>query len=122
MAQKRIGGIIFLKVGSTQLDAKGEFTYNLGRAKKTQVIGSDGVHGWKVEPQVPMIEGKITDNKSLNMALVRDLEDVTVTLQLANGKTIQLNEAVEASDGNVTTAEGEAVIKFEGTSAEEITA
>lgn len=57
----RVGGIIFIKANGTQYRAKGNFTYNLGRLKKEKVVGSDGVHGTKVVPQVPFIEGAITD-------------------------------------------------------------
>ena len=121
MATKRIGGLIFFKVGDTQYDAKGDFSYSLGIPMKKQVVGSDGVHGYTVTPQIPFIEGKVTDNgAALFVQKLRSLEDVTVTLLLSSKKTIQLNGAVEASDGTVTTGEGECVVRFEGSSAEEV--
>ena len=62
MANNRVGGIIELKVNSSLLSAKGNFTYNIGRNKKEAVLGADNVHGYKEMPQVPFIEGEITDN------------------------------------------------------------
>lgn len=120
MADKRIGGIIELKVSGNQYQAKGNFTYNLGIPKKEMVVGSDAVHGYKELPQVPYIEGAITDSPDILISELRSLRDVTVILRLANGKVISLEESVEASDGDVTTEEGEAQVRFEGTRATEI--
>jgi hypothetical protein len=120
MANKRIGGLISFKVDGEIFNAKGSFTYNLGKPKKEMVVGSDSVHGYKELPQVAMIEGAITDTQDLDMEAFRDLRDVTVTLELANGKVIVIEEAVEASDGAVTTEEGEAEFKFEGTRGREV--
>lgn len=122
MADRRIGGLIELKVDGNQYQAKGSFTYNLGEAKKEMVVGHDAVHGYKELPQVPFIGGMITDSREISVADIRKLRDVTVTLRLNNGKTIALQQAVEASDGDVTTEEGEAQIRFEGTAATEIPA
>lgn len=115
----RRGGIIFVKVNGMQYDAKGEFTYDLGVSKKEAVVGQEGVHGFKETPKVAFIEGTITDSSTLDMKALRGTVDATVTLQLANGKTVLLREAWEASDGNVKTGEGEANFRFEGKSADE---
>lgn len=120
MANRRIGGTIFVKVDGQQLQAKGSWTYNLGEAKKEMIVGADSVHGFKEMPQVPFIEGQITDSDQVDMAALRRTRDATVVLSLANGKVISLEEAVESSDGNVTTEEGEAEVRFEGFRATEI--
>lgn len=122
MANKRIGGIIFFKVDGAQFSAKGEFSYNLGVPKKTMVAGSDSIHGFKEEPQVPYIEGAVTDNDELDLAALQSVRDATVTLQLANGKVVVLEFAVYASDGVVTTSEGQIEARFEGLRASEIAA
>ena len=100
--------------------AKGEFTYNLGRPKREAVIGVDVVHGYKEEPQVSMIEGSITDSSDLDLKALVDTTDATITLELANEKVISLRQAWFAADGNVSTSEGEIEVRFEGLSAEEI--
>jgi hypothetical protein len=73
-------------------------------------------------PQAPFIEGKITDRGTLDLQKLVSIEDATVTLELANGKSILLREAWFAGEGNVSTEEGEIDVRFVGRSAEELTA
>lgn len=112
-------GKLFFKVNGTRQRAKGSFTYNLGRDKKTRILGVDGVHGSKVEPVVPFIEGKITDGDDIDLALLIETEG-TITLELQNGKTIFLHDAVYAADADVDSDEGEIPVRFEGSRAEEV--
>jgi len=122
MANRRVGGIILLKRDSDLLQAKGEFTYNIGAPKREAVVGADAIHGFKEEPQVAMIEGAITDSDELDLKDLLTFRDGTITLELANGKVIVLREAFYAADGNVTTSEGEIEVRFEGVEAEEVSA
>ena len=122
MANRRVGGIIFVKVDGQLFNAKGAFDYNLGVLKREAVAGQDAIHGFKEVPQVPMIEGTITDDSDLNLQSLLETRDATVTIELANGKVIVLQEAWYAADGNVNTEEGEVEVRFEGISAEEIKA
>ena len=117
---KRVGGIIFIKADGTQYRAKGNWTYNLGHLKKEGVVGADGMHGFKAMPQVPFIEGTITDDSEISLETILDLEDATITLELANGKVISLSQAWFAGEGNVTTEEGEIEARFEGMECDEI--
>lgn len=116
MADQRRAGIIQLQTNGEIQDAKGSFTYNLGHPKREAIMGADGVHGYKETPQVAFIEGAITDRGTLDLKGLVTLSDATVTLGLANGKTIVLGEAFFAGDGNVSTEEGEIEVRFEGTS------
>lgn len=113
-------GRIFLKIDGTQQDAKGNFTYNLGGDKREAILGPDKVHGFKSLPQVPFIEGEITDRGDLDLAALQAIEDTTVTLELTNGKAVVLRNAWYAADGNVQTEEANVQIRFEGISAEEL--
>ena len=115
-----VGGTITLTVAGVRARAKGAFTYNLGRDMKQAVVGADEVHGYSSKPQVPFIEGEITDGPELNLAEFQDATDVTAVLALANGKTIVLREAWYASEGTVGTEEGNVAARWEGRSAEEI--
>lgn len=114
-------GKLFLKVNGTQYRAKGEFTYNLGVDKKSAIPGQDGVHGYKTETVVPFIEGTITDGDDVDAKAIAQFKDETVTLELANGKTISLRSAWYAGDMDIKTGEGEIPVRFEGLDAEEIT-
>lgn len=120
MSQRR-AGFIFFKVDGAQFDAKGNFTYNLGVPKKEGMIGADGIHGFKETPQLPFIEGEITDRSDLDLKQLFSLEGSTVTLELANGKVVVLRDAWFAGEGNAQTEEANVEVRFEGMSAEEVT-
>lgn len=116
----RIGGIIRVKVDGAQFFAKGSWTYRINPTKKTMIPGSDRVHGYTEQPQVPFIEGVITDRGDLDVEALQSISDATVTLELANEKVIVLRNAVYASEGDITTEEGEIPARFEGFEGEEI--
>lgn len=119
MAANLRAGKLFFKVNGDKKRAKGAFTYNIGKDKKTKIAGVDGVHGTKVEIVVPFIEGKISDGSDVDLAAFIDAEG-TITLELANGKTISLFEGEYSADANVSTEEGEIPVRFEGKSAKEV--
>lgn len=112
-ANNRRAGRIYLKTDGFQQDAKGEFTYNLGNDLREAIIGADGVHGYKETPQVAFIEGAITDRNDLDLDAFAQSDHITVTLELAYGKTIVLSNAWFAGEGSVTTGEAEIAVRFE---------
>jgi hypothetical protein len=120
MADQRRGGIIQLQLNGELQDAKGNFTYNLGRPKREAIVGADGIHGYKETPQVAFVEGEITDRGNLDLDKLVTMKDATVTLELANGKVVVLRDAWYASEGTGNTEEGNVAVRFEGKSAEEI--
>jgi len=118
--QKRVGGLIALKIDGEQYNAKGNFTYNLGWPKRDGVIGAEGVHGYRETPQLAFVEGEITDNDGLDLATLLGSTDVVVTLQLGSGKVIVFNHAWYAGEGTGNTEEGNIQFRFEAESGEEI--
>ena len=118
---KRVGGIIEVSANGVRLDAKGNWTYNLGLPKRTAVIGSSDVPGYMEEPQVAFIEGEITDTGSLNMRELVQITDATIVLKLANGKAVALREAWFAGEGTGNTQEGNVGVRCESPGGEELT-
>lgn len=116
----RVGGIIQVKVNGEIYRAKGAFDYDIGTAKKEGVVGMDEVHGYKEIPQIPYIEGTITDSEDMSLLDLSSIRDATVTLDLANNKTIVLRNAWYASNSKGNTEEGEIEARFEGLSAREV--
>ncbi len=112
-------GQIHFAVNGERMRAKGSFTYNLGQPIKKKILGSDKVHGTKILPQVPFIEGKITDGSDIDLATLMAATG-TVTLELSNGKTIAVYNAEYASEGTVDTDEGEIPVRYEGDEGKEI--
>lgn len=116
----KIAGIVFVKVDGQQLQVKANVSYNLGLPKREPIIGHDGVHGYKELPQIAFIEGEITDKKDLDLKKFLSIDGASVTAQLANGKTIVLRQAWNASEGTGSTEEGAIPFRFEAKSGEEI--
>jgi hypothetical protein len=112
MAIHRRGGILSFNIDGQVYEAKGNFTYNLGYPLREEVIGADGVHGYKETHQASYIEGEFTDSVNVDLAALVNISDVTVTLSLGNGKAIVLRQAWYSGDGNVQTEEGNITVKF----------
>lgn len=120
MANQRRAGTLNLKVNGEIQDAKGSFTYGYGTPKREAIVGSDRPHGYKETPTVPYVEGAITDRGNLNVKELFNGTDLTITLDLANGKTVVLSEAWFAGDPTVSTEEAEIPVRWEGVDLEEI--
>lgn len=120
MADQRRAGLIQLQVNGEIFDAKGSFSYNLGRPLREAIPGSDGIHGFKETPQVAFVEGAITDRGTLDVAALVGQRDVTVTVTLANGKVFVLKDAWFAGDGTASTEEAEIPVRWESGNGEEI--
>jgi hypothetical protein len=120
MTAQRRGGIIQLNINGELQDAKGNFTYNLGRPIRETIVGADAVHGYIERPQPAFIEGEITDRGSLDLAALVGTTMATITLELANGKVIALRDAWFSSEGTGNTEEGNIAVRFDGASAEEV--
>ena len=117
---RRLGGTINFKIDGQMYQAKGNFSWRINPEKKEQIVGSDGVHGHKAMPQVPYIEGAITDSPDMSVEELQAIEDATVILELANGKIISLEQACYAHEGEGTTEEGEIAVRFEGIKGKEV--
>lgn len=117
---QRRAGLIQVQTDGEIQDATGNWSYNLGLPKREAMIGADGVHGYKETPQVPFIEGAITDRGTLDLAAMVSGTGKTITLNLANGKTITLGGAWYANEGTASTESGEIPVRWEGKTASEI--
>jgi len=110
----RIAGYLTLQMNGEIYNAVGNFTYNIGSPKRETLVGPDRIHGHKELPQVGYIEGEIRDSSDLDLATLTTITNATATLQLANGKTFLLKDAVYTADGNVQTEEANIQLRLEG--------
>lgn len=117
-----VGGLIQFKVDGKIYAAKGNFTWNPGLEKREGVVGSDAPHGFKALPQIPFVEGEITDKRDTDTVALLNATDATVYLGLANGKAFVLRNAWHAGEGTHNTEEGNLPIRFEGMSGEVVPA
>lgn len=118
----RIGGVISVRMNGEQVRAKGSWEFGLGQPMREAVIGADAPHGYKETPQVAFISGATSDHADLDLQALFAAEDVTVTLELATGKTIVLRNAWFAGEGTGSTEEGEIAVRFESLAPAEVLA
>lgn len=110
----RIAGIAYLQIdGETHMLA-GELTYSPIKVKRETKSGQDGVHGYGEMPAPPFISGTLRDSGSLTVADFNAMTNVTVTLNLANGKTVIGRNMWTVDAQEVNTTEGTFDLKFEG--------
>jgi len=111
IGNRRAGRISF-RIDGELYEAKGSFSYNLGADLREEIVGADGIHGYKETPQAAYIEGAVTDREDLDWEKLVTADDVTVTLELNNGKVITLASAWFSGDGTASTEEAELPVKF----------
>lgn len=123
MANQRRGGIIQIQVNGTVIEVAGAWSYNLGLPTREALLGHDTAAGgnYKEMPKTAFMEGDIRDSDELDVAALRTITGATITLKVANGKSIVLRKAYAAGDWDQGTEEGTIAARFEGASpAEEI--
>jgi hypothetical protein len=113
---QRIAGIAFLKVDGDLYPLRGNFTVSPSPTERAGIAGQDYVHGFSELPRVPYIEGDVSTVPELSWEEVALIFDSTVTAELANGKVYVLYEAWCRAAFELNTREGQARVRFEGTS------
>jgi hypothetical protein len=122
MACRRIAGVAYVFVDGRQYPLRGDLTISIDTLEREGIAGQDGVHGFTETPRVPWIEGAISDLGELSLIALQAMCDVTVTAELANGKVYVLRNAWTSAAREFNAAEGQATVRFEGMSAEELMA
>jgi len=119
MAQ-RIAGIAFLKVNGAIYPCRGNLTVSPSTVERAMLAGQDFIHGYSELPRVPAISGDISLDPALSMDDVERAVDVTVTAELANGKTYVLRQAACTSALDLNTRDGTVRVTFQGVSCDEL--
>lgn len=88
MAAKTLAGTAFLSVDGRSYQLVGEFSYNPSSVERETLMGMDGIHGTAEKPRPGEIKGKLRDYGDFPIAALNAMRNVTVTVQLANGKVI----------------------------------
>lgn len=121
MASKnRIAGVAYIFVDGRQYPLRGNLTVSIDTVERTGVAGMDGVHGFTEKPRVPFIEGDFSDIGQLSLNTLQNMDDVTVTCELANGKVYVLRNAWTSTAREFKAVDGQATVRFEGMAGEEI--
>lgn len=115
----RLAGIAYLSVDGQNYMLAGDFGYTVSKVSRETLIGQDRVHGYSEKPHAGGMSGTIRDAGGLSVASFNAMTNVTVTAELANGKTIIGRNMWTTDAQEVKTAEGTFEVKWEGFSVEE---
>ena len=116
----RIAGIAYIAVDGVNQMLVGEFTYNLSKVTRETMIGQDAVHGYAERPFAGFIACKLRDNQSLDAASFNGMKNVTVTAQLANGKTIVGRNMWTVETQEIDTSDAAITVRWESRTVEEV--
>lgn len=116
---KRLAGVAYLSVDGQSYMLAGDLSYSVSSISRETLIGQDRVHGYSEKPHAGSISGTLRDAGGLTVADFNAMTNVTVTCELANGKTVIGRNMWTTDAQEVKTAEGTFEVKWESDSVEE---
>jgi hypothetical protein len=84
----RIAGTAYLSVDGISYPVAGDFEYDSSIVTRETLAGQSGVDGFSEKPKAGQIKATLRDMGGLTLAALNAMDNVTVTVELANGKTI----------------------------------
>ncbi len=115
----RLAGIAYIACDGITVMVGGKFGYSVSKVKRETMSGGSGVQGYK-ETFIPgFITAEIRDSGALTVADFNDQTNVTVTMELANGKTIIGSGLWAVDSQEVDSMEATFTVKWEGPSVTE---
>jgi hypothetical protein len=121
MASNLIAGTAQLAVDGITYQLEGGAKYSPTKVKRDALTGQDGFHGWKEMPVTGKISMSIRDAGSLTVANFNAMRNVTITLTLANGKTVIGRNMGTTDAQEVDTVDAKFDVTFEGPEVVEMT-
>jgi Phage tail tube protein len=118
----KVAGTAFFTVAGIQYQLRGNMTIGLGGVHRESVVGMDQYHGYKEVPEAAFIECELTDQPTLDLNVLEALTGVTVTVELINGKTATLANAVQINHLSLNADDGKMTVRFESGQGEWLTA
>ena len=116
----RLAGIAYIAADGATFLLSGNLSYRVARVERATLIGQDRVHGYSEKPLPGMINATIRDSGGLSVASLSQMTNVTITCELANGKTIVGRNMWLIESPTVNTEDGTMDVKWEGPSVEEV--
>jgi hypothetical protein len=117
-----VGGTLIFRIDGRQYRTLGEVRISPSGVERETVVGLDGVHGYKEKPRAPYISAKLSDWADLSIETLIRACNVTVTVELANGKVYLLRNAWVAEPPEGDMDEGSWPLRLEGLRCEELPA
>lgn len=110
-----LAGTAYVTIDGRSFSIVGEGTYRPSGGKRETLSGQDGVHGYSEMPQAGKISWKGRDSSAVNIAALNEASNVTVVLELANGKVVVGRNMWRVGDPiEVNTEDGTFSVEFNG--------
>jgi hypothetical protein len=116
---RRLAGVAYFTVDGVSCMLAGDFSYSPAQVKRETISGMDGVHGYKETPIPGFISATLRDAGSLSVAAFNAMTNVTVMIELANGKIVTARNAWTVDSQEVKGADSTFDVKFESALVEE---
>lgn len=114
MAKNRIAGVVYFKVDGEQLECTGSLQVPLNSVVRESVMGQTKHVGFKETLRAGFISGSFAFDKDFPVEKVTDSDELTITAELANGKTYVLSNAALVDESDVANDDGTVEMRFEG--------
>ena len=114
----KVAGTCFFKIDGVQYSLRGNLTITGGNVHRESVVGQDGYHGFKEVPEVASIQADLTHQPNIDLNILNNFQNVTVTAELINGAVATLHNAVQMNHISLNAEDGKLTVKFEGPSLE----
>jgi hypothetical protein len=109
-----VGGTATLTVDGQAYLLRGAFKYSAVTVKRETKSGQDKVHGFTEMPTPGMISGTLSDSGDLTVADFNSMRGVSISVELANGKTVIGSGMWTVDAQEVDSEEGTFDVKWEG--------
>lgn len=109
-----IAGVAYLTADGVNYQVEGELKYDVGSVTRESKTGQDTVHGFSEMPKAPYISASIRDSGGLSLAAFNAMRNVTLVLELANGKTVIGRNMWTVEAQEVDTVEAKFTCRWEG--------
>jgi hypothetical protein len=114
MATNRIAGIASVTVDGLSYLLQGELEWSPSTVTRETMAGEDQIHGYKEMPVSGYISMVLRDTGGLAVEDFNQMTDVTVNIQLANGKSVVGNNMWTVKEQEVKSTEATFPVRFEG--------
>jgi hypothetical protein len=115
----RLAGVAYIYIDGQSYMLAGEPTYRVSKVSRETLDGMDDVHGYAEKRVAGAIGATLRDARTLSVASINAMTNVTVVLELANGKMITGRNMWSVDAQEVNAADATFQVKFEGKHVEE---
>lgn len=110
----RLAGTAYLSVDGITYMVAGGLSYSVASKVRETLTGQDRVHGYGEKAAPGYIEATLRDSGSMSVAAFNAMTNVTVHLELANGKVMVGSNMWTVGELEVDTEQGTFKARWEG--------